>query len=116
PRHCGDLQFQGGFCRFRQLGAVGCGDSAGGGSVNLFACFSCASPLLNGYGAQSAATVSAGQSFFVMIHHSFGSSISSFIFVNPYFSYNGRPISVASKEMAVIPLRFASVTSISSVL
>ena len=48
-------------------------------------------------------------------YHS-GNSISSFIFTNPYFSYNGRPISVASNEIAVIPLLLVSLISISNVL
>ena len=48
-------------------------------------------------------------------YHS-GNSISSFIFTNPYFSYNGRPISVASNEIAEIPLLLVSLISISNVL
>jgi len=32
-----------------------------------------------------------------------GSSISQFIFTKPYFSYKALPISVVSREMAVIP-------------
>lgn len=45
-----------------------------------------------------------------------GNSISSFILTKPYFSYNGRPIAVASKEIEVIPLHLASQISLSSVL
>ena len=45
-----------------------------------------------------------------------GNSISSFIFTKPYFSYKGRPIAVASKEIEVIPLHLVSLISIFSVL
>ena len=38
------------------------------------------------------------------------------IFIKPYFSYNGSPISVASREMDVIPLARHSFTSISNTL
>ena len=48
--------------------------------------------------------------------YTFGNSISSSIFTKPYFSYKGLPISVASRDMAVMPLRLASVTSKSRVL
>lgn len=43
-------------------------------------------------------------------------SISFFICINPNFSYKGLPISVASREIEVIPLFFASSTSKASVL
>lgn len=43
------------------------------------------------------------------------SSISSCIFTNPYFSYNGRPISVASRAICNTPRSFTSFTSISNV-
>ena len=45
-----------------------------------------------------------------------GNSISLFIFINPYFSYNGRPISVASNEIEKMPLLLLSLISISNVL
>ena len=50
----------------------------------------------------------------IMCHPHF-SSISSFIPANPNFSYIGRPISVASKEIASIPLFFAFSTNNDSV-
>ena len=43
------------------------------------------------------------------------SSISSSIFTNPYFSYNGRPISVASKAICDMPCFLTSFTSKSNV-
>lgn len=43
------------------------------------------------------------------------SSISSSIFTNPYLSYKGRPISVASNEICNTPCSFASLTSKSNV-
>ena len=46
---------------------------------------------------------------------SFGSAISLSRGTKPYFSYSGRPISVASGEMAVTLRPFASLTSRSSV-
>ena len=45
----------------------------------------------------------------------FISSISSSIFTNPYFSYNGRPISVASKVICDTPCFPTSFTSKSNV-
>ena len=45
----------------------------------------------------------------------FISSISSSIFTNPYFSYNGRPISVASKAICDTPCFLTSFTSKSNV-
>ena len=45
----------------------------------------------------------------------FISSISSSIFTNPYFSYNGRPISVASKVICDTPCFLISFTSKSNV-
>ena len=59
---------------------------------------------------------SSGQMIGQMKCYLCGSSISSFIFIKPYFSYKGRPISVASKEIAVIPLLLVSLTSLSNVL
>lgn len=54
--------------------------------------------------------------FMYGITHYSGNSISLFILTNPYFSYNGRPISVASNEIDEIPLLLISLISISNVL